>query len=164
MPSREVLLKVLLWYNVLSLAIWVGGTVYQMLVIVPIWSASPPESVHAFFRGTSFLTTIPHFFGPITQVLRALPLAILVGVAWKYTEIRLWIAACAATMLVGLVMTRAFIYPMNDVLFWGAGEGVSADALRALVTRWIWWDRVRFAIMTGGYICLLRAFMRSARV
>jgi hypothetical protein len=163
MPSREALLKALLWYNVLSLSIWVGGTLYQMLVIVPIWSAAPPESLRAFLQGTTFLATIPRFFGPVTQLLRALPLAALVGVAWKYSAIRPSIAACAATMLVGLVMTRAFIYPMNDVLFWGAREGVSPDALRALVTRWIWWDRVRFAIMTGGYLCLLHAFSQASR-
>ncbi len=158
MSTREILVKALLWYNVLSLAIWVGGTLYQMLVIVPLWSASPPESVPAIFKGTAILTTIPRFFGPVTQVLRAGPLLVLAIVAWNYDTLRPWVLVCAATMAIGLVMTRAFIYPMNDVLFWGAGAGVSPDALRALVTKWIWWDRTRFAIMTGGYVCLLRAF------
>jgi hypothetical protein len=158
MPTRELLVKVLLWYNVLSLAIWAGGTVYQMLVVVPLWSASPPESLTAFLKGTQFTTTIVHFFGPKTQVLRAAPLLALAVVAWKYDGLRPWVLACAATMAVGLVMTRAFIYPMNDVLFWNAGAGVAPDELRALVTKWIWWDRARFAIMTGGWICLLRAF------
>ncbi len=158
MVSRDLVVKILLWYNVLSLAIWVGGTVYQMLVIVPMWSATPPESVQAFFKGTAFMTTIWNFFGPAWQIARALPLALLVAAAWGYPAVRPWIVACAATMLVGLVMTRAFIYPMNDVLFARAGEGLSADAVRALVDRWILWDRVRFAIMSGGYLCLLRAF------
>lgn len=158
MYSRELLVKVLLWYNVLSLAIWVGGTVYQMLVIVPMWSASPPESVTAFFKGTAYMTTIWNFFGPVTQLLRALPLLLLAIFAWRFAHLRPWILVCAGTMAVGLVMTRAFIYPMNDVLFTRAGEGLSADAVRSLVHTWIWWDRVRFAIMAGGYVCLLRAF------
>lgn len=158
MLNRELLVKILLWYNVLSLAIWVGGTVYQMLVIVPMWSAAPPESVTAFFKGTSFMTTIYNFFGPVTQLLRGVPVLLLAIAGWKYASVRPWVLACAATMAIGLVMTRAFIYPMNDVLFTQAGAGLSADAVRALVTKWIWWDRARFAIMAGGYVCLLRAF------
>jgi hypothetical protein len=31
-----------------------GGTLYQMVVIVPMWSAAPPESVRAFFEGTAY--------------------------------------------------------------------------------------------------------------
>jgi hypothetical protein len=155
--SRELVVKILLWYNVLSLGIWVGGTLYQMAVVVPMWSASPPESVRAFFQGTSFMTTIRTFFGPVTQVARALPTFVLAAVAWKY-EARPWIVACAATLVVGLVMTRAYIYPMNDVLFEKAGGDLSPDAVRALVRTWILADRMRFAIMTGGYLCLLRAF------
>ena len=155
---RALLVRILLWYNVLSLGIWLGGTVYQMAVIVPLWSASPPESVRAFFQGTAFMTTIYSFFGPVTQLARALPLFILVAVAWPYRNVRLWIAACASTMVIGLVMTRAYIYPMNDVLFEKAGGDLGADAIRALVRNWIVADRVRFAIMTGGYLGLLRAF------
>lgn len=158
MGTRELWVRILLWYNVLSLAIWAGGTLYQMLVIVPLWSADPPHSLQTFFKGTAITTTIPHFFGPVTQILRGVPLFVLVGLAWKYETIRPWITACGATFIIGLVMTRAYIYPMNDVLFWRAGEGLGKDEARALVRAWIIADRVRFAIMTGGYVCLLRAF------
>ena len=158
MLDRALIVRLLLWYNVLSLGIWAGGTVYQMAVIVPLWSASPPESVRAFFQGTQFMTTIWSFFGPVTQVMRALPLFALVAVAWKYPNIRYWTAVCGATMVVGLVMTRAYIYPINDVLFTKAGGDLSADAVRELVRTWIFADRLRFGIMAAGYVCLLRAF------
>jgi hypothetical protein len=156
--NRDLVVKILLWYNVLSLGIWVGGTLYQMAVIVPLWSASPPESVRAFLGGTAFMTTIYNFFGPVTQVARAVPLFLLAALAWPYVSVRPWIGACAATMLFGLVLTRAYVYPMNDVLFAKAGGDLSPDALRALVRTWIFTDRVRFAVMSGGYLCLLRAF------
>jgi hypothetical protein len=158
MGSRELWVKILLWYNVVSLAIWAGGTLYQMLVIVPIWSADPPHTLHTFFKETPFMTTILHFFGPVTQLLRALPLFVLVALAWKYETIRPWVTTCGVTLVIGLVMTRAYIYPMNDVIFWRAGEGLGVEEARALVRTWIIADRVRFAIMTGGWLCLLRAF------
>ena len=155
--SRDLLVKILLWYNVLSLGIWVGGTVYQMAVIVPLWSASPPESVRAFFQGTAYMTTISRFFGPVTQVTRGLPLFILAAVAWKY-NVSPWVLACAATMAFGIIMTRVYVYPMNAILFERSGADLTPDAVRALVRSWILADRVRFAIMSGGYLCLLRAF------
>ena len=158
MLVRDRLVQTLLWYNVLSLAIWVGGTVYQMLVIVPIWSAAPPESVQAFFKGTTYTHTIWNFFGPLTQVARAAPLALLVVAAWNHANLRPWIVACAATMVIGLILTRAWIYGINDVLIFKAGGDLPADAVRALVHKWILLDRIRFAIMAGGYVCLLRAF------
>lgn len=156
--NRELLVRILLWYNVLSLGVWVGGTLYQMIVIVPLWSASPPETLHSFVQGTGYLTTIRHFFGPVTQVLRALPLFLLVAAAWNLPHLRPWVSTCAATLVFGLVLTRAYIYPMNDVLFDHAGGNLAPDAVRALVDAWIRADRVRFAVMTGGYLCLLRAF------
>lgn len=155
---REKVIKVLLWYNVLSLGIWLGGTVYQMLVIVPLWSAAPPESVRTFFGGTAYNRTILHFFGPLTQLTRGLPLLLLAGLTWDIPRHRPWLFASASTMLIGLVMTRAYIYPINDVLFTRAGGDLGATAIRALVDRWILADRVRFAIMATGYSCLLKAF------
>lgn len=44
MTTRDRILVVLLWLSVLAQATWVGGTLYQMLVIVPMGSAAPPES------------------------------------------------------------------------------------------------------------------------
>jgi hypothetical protein len=63
-----------LWLSVLALSTWVGGTLYQMLVVVPLWSASPPESVHAFFRGTDYNRTVFNFFGPPFMLARNVPL------------------------------------------------------------------------------------------
>ena len=50
--TRNRILLISLWLSVIALTTWVGGTLYQMLVIVPLWNASPPESVRAFFQGT----------------------------------------------------------------------------------------------------------------
>jgi hypothetical protein len=35
-----------------------------MLVFLPMWSASPPESVRAFYLRTRYNETIWNFFGP----------------------------------------------------------------------------------------------------
>ena len=54
MSTNNTVTVVLLWISVIVWSIWFGGTIYQMLVVVPIWSDSLPESLHAFFRDTSY--------------------------------------------------------------------------------------------------------------
>jgi hypothetical protein len=55
-------------------------------------------------------------------------------------------------------MTLLYIYPMNNVLFTPAIEGLSVEAAREMTDRWIAADRVRFAVICVGFIALLRAF------
>ena len=82
MTIRGRLLVAFLWLSVIALSTWVGGTLYQMLVIVPLWNASPPESVRAFFRGTDYKRTILHFFGPPFMLVRMLPLVAALLAGW----------------------------------------------------------------------------------
>lgn len=73
MRARNRIAQVLLWLAMLGLSVWVGGALYQMLVIVPRWSASQPESVRAFFLGTRYNETIWNFFGPPFMAARLAP-------------------------------------------------------------------------------------------
>jgi hypothetical protein len=81
MRARDRIAQVLLWLAVLGLSVWVGGTPYQMLVIMPMWSASPTESVRAFFPDTRYNETLWNFFGPPFMAARLAPLsgALLAG-------------------------------------------------------------------------------------
>ncbi len=151
----------LLWYNVISLSIWFGGTIYQMLVIVPLWSVDPPDSVRSFFIGTEYRNSISNFFGRKTQALRALPLFLLAIVGWMDTTMRLWLMVPAVCMIAALAMTILYIYPINDVLIFQAGGKLAADEIRTMARRWIVADRVRLAIMTVGFVSLLHAFRIS---
>ena len=155
---RHGIVDLLLWYNVLSLGIWCGGTLYQMLVIVPLWSAAPPQSVRRFFTTTGYTRTINHFFGRRTQALRAIPLFLLPIAGWAYPDLRLWLTIPALAMAIALAMTLAYIYPINDVLIFKAGDDLDATTIQQLTRRWIVADRIRFAIMTIGFLALLYAF------
>src|SRR5918998_296088 len=157
METRNRIAQVLLWLAVLGLSVWVGGTLYQMLVIVPMWSASPPESVRAFFLGTRYNETIWNFFGPPFMAARSAPLlgALLVG--WHLPRHRKWLLVAAACMAFGVVFTLAYIYPINDVLFTQAGGHHSPDEIRAMARQWVLADRVRFGVGVIGFLALLRA-------
>jgi hypothetical protein len=85
---RDRILLISLWLSVVALTTWVGGTLYQMLVIVPLWSASPPESVRAFFQGTEWNRTIFNFFGPSFIAARNVPVLAALIAGWHLPQHR----------------------------------------------------------------------------
>jgi hypothetical protein len=161
---RDRILIVCLWLSVLAMSTWVGGTLYQMLVIVPMWSASPPESVIAFFQGTDYNRTIFHFFGPPFMVARNLPVLAALVAGWHLPRHRraLLIAVAAFTVF-GVIFTFLYVYPINAVLFEEAGAGRSASEIRELASAWILRDRIRFAVGLIGFAAVLHAFRLPLR-
>ncbi len=158
MKLRNILWKVCIWWAVLGWSIWVGGTVFHMVVIVPLWSASPPESVRAFFGSTHFYHTVWNFFGPPWMIARTLPLVLLLFLGWKSASHRPLLLLIMVGTLFNLVYTLTYIYPINDILMGQAGDGGSPDEIRSMVDRWVFADRLRFAIGAVAYIALLRVF------
>ena len=157
MTMRNRITQVLLWLSILSMSIWVGGTIYQMAVIVPQWSASPPESVRTFFLGTQFNSTVGNFFGPHIMPFRVLPILGVLLAGWNLKRHRKYFLVMAACTAAGILLTFGYIYPINDVLFTQAGGNHTADEIRTMAHKWILADRVRLAIMFVGFLGLLRA-------
>jgi hypothetical protein len=159
MTLRNRILLICLWLSVIALSTWVGGTLYQMLVIVPLWGASPPESVKAFFHGTEYNRTIPYFFGPPFMLARNVPLLAALVAGWHLPRHR-WALLIAVTCFTafGVIFTFTYVYPINAVLFEQAGGARSPDDIRAMANAWIWRERLRFGIGLIGFLAVLRAF------
>lgn len=158
MDLRERALNLFLWYSILAWGAWVGGTLYQMVVVVPMWSAAPPESVREFFLGTSYMKHIYNFFGPPFMAARVLPVLIALALAWHLPRLRRLLGLASACLAATVIFTLAFIYPINDVLFVQAGGDLAADEVRRMVRTWIWADRLRFGVGVIAFLLLLRAF------
>ena len=158
MNLRERGLWLLLWYSILAWGTWVGGTLYQMLVVVPMWSAAPPESVREFVLDTSYMEHIHKFFGPPFMVARVLPVLIALALAWHLPRLRRLLGFASVCLVASVAFTLAFIYPINDVLFFQAGGEHTADEIRGMVRTWIWADRLRFGVGVIAFVALLQAF------
>jgi hypothetical protein len=158
--TRERICRFFLWWAVLALSIWVGGTLFNMLVIVPLWSASPPESVRLFFSGTNFNHTIGNFFGPPWMIVRIVPIMGALAAAWPFKFHRYQLLFSAVCMTFGVIYTLSYIYPINDILFFQAGGSRSSEEIKTMADQWVFADRLRFIVMLIGYIGLLRAFSK----
>lgn len=158
MSWREPLLQALLWYSTFAWGSWFGGTLYQMVVVVPLWSAAPPDSVRAFFRGTDYNRTIFRFFGPPWMAARTVPVLLAFVVAWDLPDQRRALALALVCLAAAIVYTFARIYPINAVLFEQAGGSRSPAEIADLARRWIRADRLRFAIGSIAFAAILWAF------
>jgi hypothetical protein len=160
---RDRLFSVLLWWSVISVGIWIGGTLYMMLVINPMWSASP-AAVEAFFGGTSFTDHILNFFGPVWILPRYAPIVIALVVGWKHIMQRYYLLVAVGIFVFVLVFTNAYIYSLNAMLMAPhATVGRSPLEIQSLIDRWLFADRLRFSIGSVGYLCLLKAFRLPLR-
>lgn len=157
MTTRTRIAQIFLWLSVISISIYIGGTVFSMSVIVPMWNASPPESVRAFFLGTQFNRTIGNFFGPPFMISRYLPLWVCLIAGWHLKTHRKYFLLTVVCFTFGVAFTLFYIYPINAVLFAQAGGSHSAEEIRQMAHQWVLADRVRFAVSSVGFLSLLRA-------
>jgi Domain of unknown function (DUF1772) len=163
MSIRDRILVLMLWLAIIGMGSWAGGTLYQMVEVVPVWSASPHESVRTFLRGTDFGRHKVRFFGPPTMLARNLPLILALVAAWPRQRHRAWLLLAFGCFAFGLILTLAYVYPINAVLFNQAGGSGSDGEIRSMVSRWIFADRVRFVVGLVGLLAVLQAFRLPMR-
>ena len=156
--ARQKLFIIFLWLSVINLSIWIGGTLFHMIVVLPIWSQPLPGSVKEFFGGTRAYEYLLDFYGPKWMVIRILPIIIALLLGWNSKRHRYFLLITVLTVAVGIILTIFFVYPINDAIMAKAGEGSSPDEIRGMVNNWILLDRLRFVIIFAGYFFLLWAF------
>jgi hypothetical protein len=150
--------QILLWVSVINMSIWLGGTLFMMLVFNPLWTASPPQSAHFYWVEARFSSTIFNFFGPVWMPIRTLPLLGALIVCWNVPTHRKNLLFTVAINVSMIIFTLAYVYPINTIIFTPAINSITAEEAGTLTNRWIVADRIRFVTMCFGYLTLLRAF------
>jgi hypothetical protein len=154
--NRGVILLVSLWIAVILMAIWIGGTVYQMLVIVPLWTASLPESLSSFMRGTDFSHTVLNFFGSRFGLPRLVAIAVALAAGWRSPKHRAALLGVVTSQLFIIAFSVLFIYPILPAIV--AGGASNVEETRDILHRFILLDRFRFVVGCGTFLALLWAF------
>ena len=158
MVFRKNLFNFFLWWSVIGISTWIGGTLFHMSVVVPMWSESPPESVKNFFGGTSFNRYIPNFYSMPWMMVKTIPVLISFFLGWYSKPHRRLLFITLLTILFGIIYSVIYIFPINEVMMKNAGFGKSPEEIKSLVDKWVFADRLRFIVMSIGYFCLLQAF------
>ena len=158
MIFRRKLFLIFLWLSVINLSIWIGGTLFHMIVVLPLWSQPLPGSVHHFFGGTRAYEYLLDFYGPQWMAIRILPIIIALFLGWHYKRHRNFLLITFLTLLLGIILSIIIVFPINEALMAKAGKTSSSVEIKRMVNTWIIADRSRFALVFIGYIFLLLAF------
>ena len=148
---RNKLASALLIASIFIWGIWCGGQVFNELMTVPKWSASPPESLKAYDALPS-KGGLPFFplFNPLFVVL-ASGAAIA---AWKSARrARIWLVLSAGTSLVLFVALVFYLVPLVGGMFQHSIAGdLPATDIVAGVERWKLGNRVRLIVELLGFV------------
>jgi hypothetical protein len=149
---RHKLASGLLIASVIVWGVWCGGQVFNELMTVPIWSASPPDSLKIYSELPS-RGGAPFFplFNPLFVVL-AIGAALA---AWKSARrSRRWLALSALIAIALFVSLVFYLAPLVMSMFRHSVAGdLSAPEIVAGVERWKLGNRIRLIVELFGFAC-----------
>ena len=146
LASRLVIASVMVW------GIWCGGQVFNELMTVPKWSASPPESLKAYAE-------LPSKGGaPFFPLFNPLFVILAVGAAlaaWKFARrSRKWLALSASIAIALFISLVFYLAPLVGSLFGHSVAGdLPASEIVAGVERWKLGNRIRLFVELFGFAC-----------
>jgi hypothetical protein len=163
MPLRLRLAQITLWFFVIFLSIEVGAGLYETRVIVPRWSASPPESVWTWadLRATNAQAAIDPGTRFWVYVAPATGLSALLAFAFSFATKgahRTW--RLIGTILALVVVAATFIYfvPNIRLLLGPNSHNIDGEKVKALMDQWVMGNYVRAAVGIVAWLAALRAF------
>lgn len=135
--------------------------VYNSIVDAPNWGRDIPASLyaaHEYFKaanpGTFFRAV-----SPANQLIAVLALI----VCWRAdTRVRIYCAAAIVCAVAGEILTFAYFYPRNAIMF-NAPLDQSIEALEAAWSGWSAMNWVRSAIIAGQVVFDFLALMLVAK-
>jgi hypothetical protein len=146
--------RAILYAAILLLAGVLGTNVYTSVVDAPNWGASIPSSLDA--AKNYFTVTNPgtffRIFSPAAQVAALLSVIL----CWKYGWLVRGLTIAALVLaVVGDVMTFAYFYPRNEIMFGSAQH--PNEVLQNAWTSWSAMNHLRSAVILAAALSELAA-------
>jgi hypothetical protein len=136
-----------------------GANVYNSGVDAPNWGAQIPASLESARRyfGVRNPGTFFRVASPLAQALSVLVLI----VSWRLGGQTRGLAALALGLgILADVLTFAYFYPRNDVMF---AQAVDVGAMTRSWTEWSRMNHVRSLLVLSALVCQLSVLWRVAR-
>jgi hypothetical protein len=162
MTPRHPIEQTLLWLFVILSALVIGGGLYEMRVIVPLWANSPPDS--AWYWEAQRLN-VPQYAPNsglrlwIFLMLAHLLLSIATLIAGWRTRIehRRWLFISTIAFIVLHVCALVWFVPVITQILNSRSLGLSPEQVVAKTHLWVGLSWVRFSFGVAGFVAGLRA-------
>lgn len=157
-----------LWLFVCFVAVIVGATIYQLVVLVPTVSADLPSSLLAFNQNG----INPAVFWTSPAMLAGFLLGSLAAALHWRTARRYWVLAAISLVILAEAFTVVYLLPrLSQMGFLLTGNAMLSDGaqLTRVAREWIRADVLRFwVLLVPAFLCALKAlsipFQRLAEV
>lgn len=155
----EKIAQIIIFISTVAWSLWFGGLIYEMVVVLPLWSSSLPQSVIEWNARPGYVTNPTAFHAPlaVTTVLSSL---IALALGWR-SKRRMWLVISAFCAVVVLGVTIVYFFPKNDVIFKNQIAGLSGDQISEIARSWITANWGRVVLMALGFFAALQAYGRA---
>ena len=159
MAKRILLTPVILWLFILSAGIITGGSIFEGVVLTPLWSHALPNSVRQWPYGT----IQSKFFAVVTPLYALLSLALLIASHWMAAQQRKWARVAGLFGLIVVIATFTFFFPILQKTQGAQGAGLSDEEVVRLVSQFKTWHWGRWALLIGSWLAGMRALSLAAK-
>jgi hypothetical protein len=147
---------------VVLLGIAIGGGLYEQLVVMPLWSSAPPESVLSYYRHSIAnprfaLNQGGNFWAFVMPLLTLSAIGTAVSGLTTRPEQRKWRIGAVALTLCLIAVTGAWFIPNIRRLLGSEVLAMPADAIVSLTTAWVRLNWIRSLLFLISWIAALRA-------
>lgn len=153
---RDRMTRTLLWISVLAWGILLGGKLFDHVVLVGAWSASPPESLKLLPYGPRFPVDTGDYFFPSSVALLICSIGVFISGCRTPSSYRVVLFLPPLMLIVILIFTVLWFWPANFALWHVAQESPDAIQDRAviikLVHQWVLFDWIRIAAGTLAFV------------
>ena len=143
----------ILWLWVFSVTFLMGGSVFEHVVLTPLWAGSPPDSVRAWQYGT----VQAKFFVVVSSFYYLVALAMMIASWWMPSRVRWWALLAGLTAVVVGIATFGFFIPILQKTQATGGAGLSSDEITTLANQFTTWNWARWLAIIAGWAAGLRA-------
>lgn len=154
---KRTFAQAIVWLFVLTAGILLGGSIFEGVVLTPMWSNNLPDSVRQWQHGgvqTSFFAVATPLYGLLSLML----IAFAFGMPVKQKK---WSLVAGLVGIAVIVMTFAFFLPILQQTEFNQGAGLSGEEITRLVTQFNTWHWGRWAAIFISWLAGLRTLSLS---
>jgi len=158
---RAIAARAALWAYTLISGIVLGASIYEYLVITPLWLRSLPESVINWNLATRYPIVPGKFWEPIEPFFLVVSL-ICLALAWFGPRgQRRWLGIAGGCAVAGLLTIALFFVPILQKTVLTNGNGLPEAEITRLSLIWAHWQWLCLVMIFAGWIAAVRGLTVS---
>ncbi len=167
MTKRSPIIDPILWLFVILMGITLGAGIYEARVLVPLWSAAPPDSVIAYYQHNAANPQFApnqggNFWLIVTPLTTLTTIALLISSFWTQGIRRKLLFAASVTALIVQAATFTWFVP-NILRLSGHVLTMNPDEVATIATLWVNLNWIRAALLFAAWMAGLRALSLSSK-